>query len=77
MIRELYDLGKDVIWIALNIPYCLKVNPDAATYLCTYSERLPQLKAVCNLITGDIEPRGRLPVSIPDLHESGAGMSEF
>jgi beta-N-acetylhexosaminidase len=77
MIRELYGLGKEIIWIALNIPYCLMAYPGAKTYLCTYSERLPQLKAVCRLIAGEIEPRGKLPVTIPGLYEFGAGMNGF
>ena len=77
MIRELYGLGKDIIWIALNIPYCLMAYPGAKTYLCTYSERLPQLKAACRLIAGEIEPRGKLPVTIPGLYEFGAGMNGF
>ena len=74
MVREIFALNKKIIWIALNSPYDLLDYPEACTYICTYGDRLPQLKALCRLITGEIEPNGRLPVSISNLHVFGHGV---
>jgi beta-N-acetylhexosaminidase len=75
MVKELLQLGKRTIWIALNTPYDIQSWPEAKTYLCTYGDRLPQLKALCRIITGEITPNGRLPVAIPGLHERGEGLT--
>jgi beta-N-acetylhexosaminidase len=77
MIKKLFALEKKIIWVALNIPYDLFVYPKANTYLCTYSERLPQLKALCSLISGEISPKGKLPVQLKNLHNFGDGMKDF
>jgi beta-N-acetylhexosaminidase len=75
MVKQLFQLGKQTIWIALNTPYDILSWPEAKTYLCTYGDRLPQLKALCRIITGEITPHGRLPVAIPGLHERGEGIT--
>jgi len=77
LVKKLFALNKKVIWIALNTPYDLLDYPQAKTFICTYGDRLPQLKALCHLITGDIVPRGRLPVSIPRLHKFGEGITSW
>lgn len=75
LVKRLFKLGKKVIWIALNTPYDLYSNPQAGTYICTYGDRLPQLKALCRIITGEITPQGRLPVEIPGLHARREGIT--
>ena len=77
MIRQIFTLGKKIIWIALNSPYDLLDYPDAPTYICTYGDRLPQLKGLCRLIAGEILPKGRLPVPISNLHSFGYGISSW
>jgi len=77
MIKNLFKLKKKIIWVALNIPYDLLVYPKATTYICTYSERLPQLKALCGIISGEISPNGKLPVRLKDLHNFGDGITGF
>jgi beta-N-acetylhexosaminidase len=77
MVKKLHNLNKKIIWVALNIPYDLFVYPKAKTYICTYSERLPQLKALCSIIAGEINPKGRLPVSISGLHNFGDRLNSF
>ena len=77
MVKKIFQLEKDIIWIALNTPYDLLNYPQAKTYLCTYGDRLPQLKALCRLIAGEIVPKGRLPVTIPGLFEFGEGITAW
>jgi beta-N-acetylhexosaminidase len=77
LVERLMQLDKRTIWIALNTPYDLSTYPDAKTYICTYGDRLPQLKALCRIIAGEITPVGRLPVDIPGLHERGEGITAW
>lgn len=77
MIHRLFHLGKPTIIIALNSPYDLLEFPEVGTYICTYGERLPQLKALCGIISGDLIPAGRLPVAVGRLHQFGEGITSW
>ena len=77
MIKQIFKLNKKIIWIALNTPYDLLNYPDASTYICTYGDRLPQLKGLCRLIAGEIVPKGKLPVPIQNLYSFGHGISSW
>ena len=77
LVRKLFELGRRIIWIALNTPFDLLDYPTAKTYICTYGERLPQLKALCRVIAGEISPKGKLPVAIPGLHDFGSGITSW
>lgn len=65
-IENLLMLNKDVIIISFENPYILSLFPQAENYICTFSSSKESQRAVLNLINGSIEPRGRLPVSIPN-----------
>jgi beta-N-acetylhexosaminidase len=65
-IENLLVLNKDVIIISFENPYILSLFPQAENYICTFSNSKASQRAVLNLINGSIEPRGRLPVSIPN-----------
>jgi beta-N-acetylhexosaminidase len=58
-----------LIVVALRMPYDLRSFPAAPTYLCTYSILPPSLEALTKVLCGKIAPTGRLPVSIPGLHD--------
>ena len=65
-IENLLALKKDVIIISFENPYILSLFPQAENYICTFSNSKASQRAVLNLLNGSIEPRGRLPVSIPN-----------
>jgi len=65
-IENLLALNKDVIIISFENPYILSLFPQAENYICTFSNSKASQRAVLNLLNGSIEPRGRLPVSIPN-----------
>lgn len=65
--RNLLNMGKPVIVIAMRLPYDLAVIPQASAYICTYSILEPSMKAVAQAIFGHSEMTGSLPVSIPGL----------
>ena len=77
LVKKIFALNKKVIWIALNTPYDLLDYPQAKTFICTYGDRLLQLKALCRIIAGKIIPKGKLPVSIPRLHKFGEGITSW
>ena len=66
-VRQLLQMGKPVIIIALRLPYDLAAFPQASTFVCTYSILEPSMRAVAKAIFGYGEMTGRLPVSIPGL----------
>jgi beta-N-acetylhexosaminidase len=71
LVRELLNLGKPVIVVAMRLPYDLAAFPQASTFVCTYSILEPSMKAVAKALFGHGEMKGRLPVSIPGLDEAG------
>lgn len=66
-VRQLLQMGKPVIIIALRLPYDLAAFPQASTFVCTYSILEPSMRAVAKAIFGYGEMTGHLPVSIPGL----------
>lgn len=69
--------GDNLVVVAVRSPYDLMQIPEADSYLATYSDRPVALKALAELLTGRIMPRGRLPVELPGLYERGWGMTTF
>jgi beta-N-acetylhexosaminidase len=59
--------GKPVALIALGNPYLLRDFPHVNTYLATFSTVPPSEIAAVRALFGEINIRGRLPVSIPGL----------
>ncbi len=77
LINKNFSPNKKILWISLNYPFDLLDYPDAATYICTYGDRLPQLKALCRIICGEVTPKGRLPVNLPGLHKNKFGITSW
>jgi len=60
--------------IALGSPYVAQEFPVVQNYLCTFSnERVSEISAVKGLF-GEIPIHGRLPVTIPNIAQRGAGI---
>jgi len=77
LVKSLAGLGGRLIVVAVREPYDLRQFPEVRTYICTYGYRGGSLEAAAELIFGKIEPRGTLPVTIPEetrqVHEESAG----
>jgi beta-N-acetylhexosaminidase len=66
-----------VIVISFGSPYFLRHFPDVDCYLCAY-RWTPQIQeAVAEALFGEIDIKGRLPVSLPGLYPLGHGLSLF
>jgi beta-N-acetylhexosaminidase len=57
--------GQRVIGIAVASPYDLLAFPQLRTYLVTYEPTDPAQVAAAKVLFGQVQPRGRLPVSLP------------
>jgi beta-N-acetylhexosaminidase len=73
-VRRLIALEKPVAVVAFGSPYLIRQFPNVPVYVVTYAiEEVAQLAAVRALF-GETALSGRLPVSIPNLFELGAGL---
>ena len=63
-IKALLALGKPSVLISLMSPYDLANYPEAGTQLAVYGMTEPGMAAVGEVLTGDTDPKGRLPVRL-------------
>ncbi|MEW9676815.1 glycoside hydrolase family 3 protein [Lentibacillus sp. L22] len=74
LVKQLEKIDVPVIVAALGNPYDLQAFPDVDAYINTYSYLDVSVQALANVISGDINPFGTLPVTIPDSYERGHGL---
>jgi beta-N-acetylhexosaminidase len=63
--------GTRLVVVGVGAPYELREFPQVSTYLVTYGPDTPSLRAAAKVLTGQIRPAGRLPVSVPGLYPRG------
>jgi len=66
--------NKTVI-VAMGSPYVLAQFPEAQTYLCTFSNAKVSEMSAVKAMFGEIAMNGRLPVTIPNIAQRGAGLN--
>jgi len=71
LMQRLARAGRPLIGIAARNPYDLLAFPQLRTYLVTYEYSEPALAAAVRVLFGEIQPQGRLPVSLPGLYPRG------
>ncbi|MCP5102298.1 MAG: glycoside hydrolase family 3 protein [bacterium] len=74
---EILEIRDDVIAAALGNPYDIRNFPAIAAYVVTYGFRRVQVEALFKLVTGKIQPFGRLPVQISHIFPRGSGLDTF
>ncbi|WP_436502171.1 glycoside hydrolase family 3 protein [Actinokineospora sp. HUAS TT18] len=65
LLTKLLETGRPVIAVASQVPYDAGFV-RAPTWVATYSWRDVSLRSLTKVITGEIAPRGKLPVDVPD-----------
>jgi len=68
VMQTLIELGRPLIGLAPYSPYDLLAFPELGTYLVTYEYTRPAIAAAVRALFGEIEPQGKLPVSLPGLY---------
>jgi len=60
--------------VAMGNPYLAADFPKIENYMCTYSNASVSETSAVKALFGEIAIRGRLPVSIPNVAQRGAGI---
>jgi beta-N-acetylhexosaminidase len=60
--------------LAMGNPYLAQDFPAVQNYLCTFSNATVSEVSVVKALFGEIAIQGRLPVSIPNIAQRGAGI---
>ena len=63
-IKALLALGKPSVLISLMSPYDLSNYPEAGTAMAVYGMTAPGMAAAGEVLTGNTNPRGKLPVKL-------------
>jgi beta-N-acetylhexosaminidase len=71
LVKALLATGKPVVVAAMRNPYDVASFPDAPTVLDTYGYTSDQVSSLVRVMFGQVNPSGRLPVSIPQADGSG------
>lgn len=64
-INDLLKLNIPTVFISFGNPYLLSLFPKASTYIATYGDVAVSQNAALKAILGQIDIKGKLPVSIP------------
>ena len=65
LVRALLATGKPVVVAATRNPYDVASFAEAPTVLDTYGYTAHQIESLARVLFGEVNPTGRLPVSIP------------
>ncbi len=71
LVRALLATGKPVVVAAMRNPYDVASFPEAPTVLDTYGYTTHQVESLVRVLFGEVNPTGRLPVSIPRADGTG------
>ena len=71
LVRALLATGKPVVVAAMRNPYDVASFPEAPTVLDTYGYTGDQVVSLVRVLFGEVNPTGRLPVSIPRADGTG------
>ncbi|WP_433469766.1 glycoside hydrolase family 3 protein [Spirillospora sp. CA-128828] len=77
LVKALAATGKPVVVIAVRDPYDIAWFPEATTYVATYSYTAEALRSAAKTLFGELNPRGRLPVTIPVRDQPGTALYPF
>ncbi|TDT61321.1 glycoside hydrolase family 3 protein [Fonticella tunisiensis] len=75
LVKSLLNSGKKVIIAAMRNPYDILAFPEVNGYIATYGNRAISTRALQRALIGEINPVGKLPVTIPGLYQYGHGLS--
>jgi beta-N-acetylhexosaminidase len=72
LVRALLATGKPVVVSAMRNPYDVSRLTEVPTFLATYGFTAVSLESLTRVLFGEVDPAGKLPVTIPRADGSGA-----
>jgi beta-N-acetylhexosaminidase len=75
LLHDLAATKKPLVYTAFGSPYVLTHITDLPSYIVTYDTTPSAELAAVRAIAGEIEFRGKLPISLPGLYAVGQGLS--
>ena len=69
------QLQQEVILVLFGSPYSLKLFEVQQTIIVAYEEGYEAEMAVAKIINGEIEPKGKLPVTASEKFKEGDGLT--
>lgn len=72
---EILQSDKKVINLSFGNPYLLNNFPQMKTYIVAYGDMSSLQRATARAITGEIEFKGKLPISLGENYPRGTGMN--
>jgi len=73
-LRDVVQLKKPAIGISFGDPYIVGEMPRLSAVLCAYSSLRTMERAVVDALRGEIDLKGKLPVTIPPWFKMGDGI---
>ncbi len=77
LVRQLTATGKPVVAIAIRDAYDIAQFTDVPAYLATYSYSGVSLESAVRVLYGEINPQGKLPVTIPTADDPDTALYPF
>lgn len=74
LLNDVLESNPRTINVSFGNPYLLKGIPEIKTYIVAYGDMTALQRAVARGIMGEIDFRGRLPITITDHFQRGAGI---
>ena len=74
LVRDLAAMKKPFVFTVFGSPYVLTHIPDLPSYIVTYDTSPLAEASMIKAITGEIEFKGKLPISLPGLYPIGHGL---
>lgn len=71
---SLIHLGRPVAVVSFGSPYLISQFPEVNAYLCAYGWGGVSQEAAVKALFGEIDIKGKLPVTIPSLYPFGHGL---
>jgi beta-N-acetylhexosaminidase len=72
LVKALLATGKPVVVSGMRNPYDISYLTEAPTYLATYGYTAASIESLTRVLFGEVNPVGKLPVTIPRADGSGA-----